>query len=87
MRLLGARDVAAAAVARDEDVLTSDEYRHTRLVRTLPVPHGDPLTAGGPPWLGSGGVPSPSAPLPGADTAALRADPPAFWRKRYAPRA
>jgi crotonobetainyl-CoA:carnitine CoA-transferase CaiB-like acyl-CoA transferase len=87
VRLLGARDVAAAAVARDEDVLTSDEYRHARLVRTLPVPHGDPLTAGGPPWLGSGGVPSPSAPLPGADTAALRADPPAFWRKRYAPRA
>ena len=87
MRLLGVRDVAAAAVTRDEDVLTRDEYRHAGLLRALPVPHADPLAAGGPPWLGSGGLPSPSAPLPGVDTAALRADPSAFWRKRHAPRA
>ncbi len=84
VRLLGERGVAAAAVSRDEDVLTREEYRHAGLIRDLPVPHADPLAAGGPPWLGCGQLSPPAAPLPGADTAALRADPSAFWRRRPA---
>ena len=84
VQLLGGRDVAAAAVSHDEDVLTREEYRHAGLIRDLPVPHTDPLAAGGPPWLGRGQLSPPAGPLPGADTPALRADPSAFWKRRPA---
>ncbi len=82
VRLLGERDVAAAIVSRDEDVLTREEYRHAGLIRDLPLPHADPLAAGGPPWLGCGQLSPPSAPLPGEDTTVLRADPSGFWTRR-----
>ncbi len=82
VRLLGERGVAAAAVVRDEDVLARKEYRRAGLIRDLPLPHADPLAAGGPPWLGCGQLSPPSALLPGVDTEALRADRSAFWRPR-----
>ena len=81
-RLLRERNIAAVVVVRDEDVLASEEYRRVGLVRDLPIPHADPLAAGGPPWLGGGGLHPPDAPLPGANTPALRACPSAFWRPR-----
>ena len=57
------------------------DFRESGLLRDLPLPHAEPLAAGGRPGLGSRDY-ARTAPLPGVDTEHLRRDPESFWRPR-----
>ena len=81
-RALGARGLVCARALHDEEVLERTDLRDAGLLRELPLPHAEPLTAGGPPWRLPAAVPAPPAPAPGADTDALRAGADSFWASR-----
>lgn len=83
-QLLGDRGVPSAQTLRDEDVLARSDYREVGLLRDLPLPHAEPLVAGGPPWRLGGRENAPAAPAPGQDTEALRTQGRLIWRPRQA---
>ena len=81
---LGRCGIPCVRVLRDDEILGRKEYWDEGLLRDLPLPHGSPLVAGGPPWRLGVQISTPLAPVPGAHTGELRADPAAFWQNRPA---
>jgi crotonobetainyl-CoA:carnitine CoA-transferase CaiB-like acyl-CoA transferase len=79
---LGRCGVPCVRALHDDEVLGRRDYWEAGLLRELPIADGAPLVAGGPPWRRISVAPAPPAPVPGADTPALRADPSAFWAFR-----
>ncbi len=76
--------VPCVRVARDEEAIARYDFWKAGLLCPLPTPSGVMLVAGGPPWRRSASEAVVPAPTPGADTAALRSDPEAFWRSKPA---
>jgi crotonobetainyl-CoA:carnitine CoA-transferase CaiB-like acyl-CoA transferase len=81
-RALAARGVPCSRVLHDDEVLDRKGYWDLGLLRSLPIPGGPDLVAGGPPWSFGSLVPGPTAPAPGGDTEALRSGSATFWEAR-----
>jgi crotonobetainyl-CoA:carnitine CoA-transferase CaiB-like acyl-CoA transferase len=76
---LARRGVPCARAVSDDDVLARADLRRWGLLTDLELPHAPPITSGGPPWDLGSPPPRGRAPMPGADTAELRARPDRVW--------
>ena len=81
-RALAGRGISCSRVLHDDEVLDRKGYWDLGLLRSLPIPGGPGLVAGGPPWSFGSLVPGPTAPAPGGDTEALRSGSATFWEAR-----
>jgi len=80
--LLARRGVTCARAIADDDALARADLWRLGVLRELTLPHAPPLVTGGAPWDLGDARAACRAPLPGADTAALRDAPDRFWDRR-----